>query len=174
MTPPSDDPRVAAAVVGELTELSAASLQDRDLLAAQVAQAELAERRLARQLATAVGGPIHLRLAPCPDIEGTVMRVGSDHLWIADRQGFWLVVIAEVDGFLSWTRHADGPLPESPLGARGLASALRELVGDGTEVSVLVGQRWFTSRLTAVGADFVAFDDFTLPLGRIRACRVWY
>lgn len=145
---------------------------DRDLLAEQVAQALAAEHHLSTHLAAAVGGPIRLRLAPCPDIEGTLMRVGRDHLWVADRQGFWLIVTAELDGLLRWSRR--GGAVASALPVLGLAAAIRELIGTGSEVSVLIDRRWFTSRLRAVGADFVEFDDFALPLGRVRACRVWY
>lgn len=170
MTSASDDLPLSCVV----DEPTAAMVRDRDLLAEQLTEAELAERRLARHLGTGVGGPIKLRVVPCPPIEGTLMRVGHDHLWIADRLGFWLIVLAEVDGILGWRGGERGTVDESTLASPGLASAMRELIGRGTEVSVLVGQRWFTSQLRGIGADFAEFDDFILPLGRVRACRVWY
>lgn len=169
MDPTSSDPRAAAL----LRELDLAARTDRDGWVEQLTRAELAQRPLHEQLEPAVGGQIRIRLAPVPDIEGRLMRVGRDHLWVADAEGFWLVATAQVDAIVS------GPAPSRVRGsgsrsASGLGAAMRELIAAGTETSVLVAERWFTSRLAWVGADFAQFEHLALPLERLRACRVWY
>lgn len=155
-----------------LDDLDASDLADLDGWVGELTAARAAELRLCQRLAPAVGGPIRVRLAPCPEIEGTLMRVGRDHLWLADPHGYWLLVTAELDA-LSVRQGALRPAP-SFLEARGLASAMRELVGIGRSVAALVGDRWIEGTLTLVGADFLEIDGLTVPLRRVRAGRVWY
>lgn len=173
MHPPFDDLAWTALVA----DLDASARAERDDMVRELGAANAGELGLSERLASAIGGPISVRLASCPDIEGTLLRVGRDHLWVADAHGYWLLVTVEVDG-LSWRRSATStPDPQnSPSMAelRGLASALRELIRLGRQVSVLVGDRWLAGRLRLVGADFMEIDDVCLPLARVRACRVWY
>lgn len=172
--PPSFDEFAWTALVDEL---DASARADRDGLVRELTAAHAAELLLHERLVRAVGGPLRVRVAPCPEIEGTLMRVGRDHLWVADAHGYWLLVTAEVDGLSELTPHAEmgrvGGVA-SPVAARGLASAIGELVGIGRSVSLLIGHRWVEGQLSLVGADFVEIGDLIVPLPRVRACRVWY
>lgn len=158
-------------------DLDASVCADREALVREVAAAHAAELHLHQRLTSAVGGPIRVRLAPCPEIDGTLMRVGHDHLWVADAHGYWLLVTAELDGLsgmgAAGTTSSASPVA-SPTAACGLASALRELVGIGGSASLLLGHRWLDGRLSIVGADFLEIDEVVVPLRRVRACRVWY
>jgi hypothetical protein len=169
MPPQFDDPVLAALI----DDLDASARSERDEMVGELAAAYAAELPLHQRLASAVDGPIRVRLAPCPEIEGTLLRVGREHLWVADAHGYWLLVTAEVDALIGLP--ATGPSePSNALLPRGLGSALRELIGVGRHVSVLIGDRWFDGPLRVVGADFVEIADLSVPLGRVRACRVWY
>ena len=157
-----------------LDDLAIASIEgaEREALIAEVTAAYAAELPLHERLASSVGQTLRVRLAPCPEITGTLMRAGRDHLWLADLHGYWLIAIDEIDGLSSGPQPAR--LAACTSAPPGMGSALRELVCSAHRVSVLVGDRWVEGRLRLVGADFVEFDNLILPLRRIRACRVWY
>jgi len=152
----------------------AAAASDREELAAEVRAVFQATTSLQDRLAGAVGGPIKLHLNACPDIEGRLMRVGRDHLWVADRHGHWIVRTAALDGVSGLRPQMVTAVPRSPIGPMSLASALRELVGVDRDVSALVGERWISGRLRVVGADYLELEDVSVPLERVRACRVRY
>lgn len=171
MQPPIDDLAWAALI----DDLDASARADRDEIVREVTAAYAAELTFLERLAGAVGGPIRVRLAPCPEIEGRLMRVGRDHLWVADAHGYCLLVTSEVDGLIGLPRAVSLPGSAATRIRRGgLGSALRELIGLDRTVSLLIGDRWFDGRLRIVGSDFVDIDDVSVPLRRIRACRVWY
>ncbi|MGN6162643.1 MAG: hypothetical protein ACTHOG_13200 [Marmoricola sp.] len=141
----------------------------RDALARELATAHAAEIGLSDRLAAEVGATIRVRMRPCPQVEGVLVRVGVDHLWLADQHGSWLIATAAVDGVL-----LPGPFAVARHDPRGLASALRELVSSAEEVSLLLGDHWAEGAIGTIGADFVELGRLTVPVSRIRACRVWY
>ena len=172
MSPPFDELAWADIV----DDLDPSARSDRDGWVGEVTAAHAAELRLAGRLRSAVGGSIRVRLAPCPEVEGTLMRVGCDHLWLVDRHGYWLMATDELDGISR--RDAALPRPASrsasPIDNRSMASVIREIAGVGDSMSLLVGDGWIEGKVTIVGADFVEVDDLLVPLRRVRACRVWY
>lgn len=155
----------------------ASARAERDEIVRELTAAHAAELPFHDRLAGALARPIRVRLAPCSEIEGTLLRVGRDHIWVADARGSWLLVTAEIDGVhglpSAVPKRSSSGRPTS-IGLRGLGSALRELVGADGQVSLLIGDRWFDGRLRQVGADFVEIDDLSVSLSRVRACRVWY
>lgn len=170
---PSFDELAWAAIVDDL-DPSAHS--DRDGWVDEVAAAHAAELQLRERLRSAVGSPIRVRLAPCPEVEGALMRVGRDHLWLVDRHGYWLIATDALEGISC--RDGALPRPASPpdeaIDNRVMASVIREIAGVGDPMSLLVGDGWVEGTVTIVGADFVELDDLLVPLRRVRACRVWY
>jgi hypothetical protein len=142
---------------------------DDDPLVRELVIAHTAEINLVARLAAAVGTTVRVRLAPCPDVVGRLVRVGTDHLWVADQHGFWLVAAAEIDAV-----SAPDAASRGRIEGRGMISSLRELLPGGRQVSLLLGAKWLSGAARCVGADFVEIDRLMVPLARIRACRVWY
>lgn len=153
------------------------SLADHDSSLRDLAATFAAEQTLAARLRKAVGGPIRVSLTAVVHAEGTLLRVGREHFWVADDAGFWVIVTDQVDALSGWQelRPDPGELAGSEQNFRpGLGSALRELAGTDRLVSVLVGARWIAGKPTCVGRDFLEVDGIGVPFAQIRACRVWY
>lgn len=142
-----------------------------------IAEAHAAECALATRLLRAVGDPINVFLAGVADVKGTLVRVGRNYVWVADATGFWLLALNQIDGLVtprgSVPRGAQAALAaETP--DQSLASVLRDVMHTGRSVSLLAGARWFAGSIGLVGKDFVEIGEVSVPVARMRACRVWY
>ncbi|HWU31880.1 MAG TPA: hypothetical protein VN108_03340, partial [Marmoricola sp.] len=142
-----------------------------------LAEAFTAEQTLVERLHRAIGGPIRVCLGSVAHADGTLLRVGRDHFWVADDAGFWVIVTDKVEALSGWQDLRPG-LSELARSEQilqpGLGSALRELVDSGRTVSVLVRTRWLAGKPTCVGRDFLEVGSVGVPFTQIRACRVWY
>lgn len=132
------------------------ALAERDARVADLSRAEYGGVDLAARLHAAVGHAVRLGVCGVGVLQGTVLRVGTDWLLVADADVEWVVRVSALDRVQGLPdRAVDGS--GRPVSARlGLGSVLRSIAADGAPVLVhSTTGTVLRSRVHRVGADFV-------------------